>query len=413
MFTAGAIETGCEFCSEEAAAKSLKVPLPQAMKRAAQATGVSEGTIRKIKNEVSTLDKTEVLSTPGKHRKRPIDRNCEIDDFDKCVIRQTVQDFYVQQKKVPSLKKLLPVLREKLNFHWNKESLRKVLHSMNFRWKKCANKRKFLIERPDIVFWRNNYLRKMRQSRKRAEINVNSKNRLIIVHAGSSTGFIPGAQLIYKASTKTGDYHGQMNYENFEKWVLEKLIPNLRPKSVVCMDNAPYHTKVANPTPTKYSTKKEMTDWLINNGIECDRKMRKAELYSLIDRNLPKEIIYKIDSIIKENGHYVLRLPPYHCDLNAIEYVWSSVKRLIKERNITGDLSLENLQNLLCDALGGVSSKEWEAHCRHVEKLENSYWEKDGILEEVVDELVVQIGSTESDSDSEETESCDSDSEFF
>ncbi|KAF8764364.1 hypothetical protein HNY73_022443 [Argiope bruennichi] len=241
---------------------------------------------------------------------------------------------------------------------------------MNFRWKKCANKRKFLIERPDIVFWRNNYLRKMRQYRKSkcqivfidetwvdsnltfrkcwqsdtisgAEINVNSKNRLIIVHAGSSTGFIPGAQLIYKASTKTGDYHGQMNYENFEKWVLEKLIPNLRPKSVVCMDNAPYHTKVANPTPTKY------------------------------------------------------------------------IKRLIKERNITGDLSLENLQNLLCDALGGVSSKEWEAHCRHVEKLENSYWEKDGILEEVVDELVVQIGSTESDSDSEETESCDSDSEFF
>ncbi|KAF8777600.1 hypothetical protein HNY73_014441 [Argiope bruennichi] len=112
----------------------------------------------------------------------------------------------------------------------------------------------------------------------RSRINVNSKNRLIIVHAGSSTGFIPGAQLIYKASTKTGDYHGQMNYENFEKWVLEKLIPNLRPKSVVCMDNAPYHTKVANPTPTKYSTKKEMTDWLINNGIECDMKMRKAEL---------------------------------------------------------------------------------------------------------------------------------------
>ncbi|GBM36877.1 hypothetical protein AVEN_82861-1 [Araneus ventricosus] len=58
-----------EFCIEEAAAKSLKVPLPQAMKRASQATGVLEFTIRKIRNEVSVLDETEVLSTPGKHRK--------------------------------------------------------------------------------------------------------------------------------------------------------------------------------------------------------------------------------------------------------------------------------------------------------------------------------------------------------
>ncbi|KAF8782117.1 hypothetical protein HNY73_012444 [Argiope bruennichi] len=159
---------------------------------------------------------------------------------------------------------------------------------MNFRWKKCANKRKFLIERPDIVFWRNNYLRKMRQYRKSkcqivfidetwvdsnltfrkcwqsdtisgAEINVNSKNRLIIVHAGSSTGFIPGAQLIYKASTKTGDYHGQMNYENFEKWVLEKTHSKFAPKKVRVHGQCSISHKVANPTPTKYSTKKEMT----------------------------------------------------------------------------------------------------------------------------------------------------------
>ncbi|GBN44927.1 hypothetical protein AVEN_155621-1 [Araneus ventricosus] len=155
-----------EFCIEEAAAKSLKVPLPQAMKRVSQATGVLEFTIRKIRNEVSVLDETEVLSTPGKHRKSSSHQKFEFDDFDKCVIRQTIQDFYIQQKKVPSLRKIFPVLTKKLNFQWKKESLRKVMHSMNFRWKKCANKRKVLIERPDIVFWRNNYLRKMRQYRK-------------------------------------------------------------------------------------------------------------------------------------------------------------------------------------------------------------------------------------------------------
>lgn len=294
-----------EFCSSEASSKSVLIPLPQALKRASRASGVSEASIKKIRNEVSALGSSTVLKSPGKHRKRPSERNCEIDDFDKCVIRQTIQDFYIRERKVPSLRKLLPVLKEKIGFSWKKDTLCKVLHSMNFRWKKCANERKVLMERPDIVFWRHKYLREMKRHRKAGRpivyidetwvdsnltfkkcwqddtvlgvtANVNAKNRLIVVHAGSSTGFLTDAELVYKASTKSGDYHGQMNYENFKKWVLEKLLPNLQPNSVVCMDNAPYHTTVENRTPTKYSTKKVMIEWLKNNGIDCDEQMRKA-----------------------------------------------------------------------------------------------------------------------------------------
>ncbi|GBM37238.1 hypothetical protein AVEN_244932-1 [Araneus ventricosus] len=105
------------------------------MESASQATGVSKFTI-KLKLEMKfqfwiklthtyptdreqpgsefggmrgyeVLDETKVLRTPGKHSKRPIHRNCEIDDFDKCFIRQTIQYFYIQQKKTPSLRKLL------------------------------------------------------------------------------------------------------------------------------------------------------------------------------------------------------------------------------------------------------------------------------------------------------------------
>ncbi|XP_035216204.1 uncharacterized protein LOC118189628 [Stegodyphus dumicola] len=160
-----------------------------------------------------------------------------------------------------------------------------------------------------------------------AQINVSSKNRLIVVHAGSYAGFVPGAQLVYNAS-------------------VEKLLPNLRRQSVVCMDNAPYHTKTEDPTPTKYATKQTLVNWLMKKTICCDPKMRKAELFNVIECNRPKKVIYKIDNIIKENGHHVVRLPPYHCDLNKIEYVWSSVKRLNRERNVTGDLSLKILKNL-------------------------------------------------------------------
>jgi hypothetical protein len=47
--------------------------------------------------------------------------------------------------------------------------------------------------------------------------------------------------LMYKAGTTTGDYHGQMNSGNFEKWITVQVIPNLPPSSTVVMDNAPYH----------------------------------------------------------------------------------------------------------------------------------------------------------------------------
>jgi hypothetical protein len=37
----------------------------------------------------------------------------------------------------------------------------------------------------------------------------NASNRLIMVHVGSSAGFLKDAELVYKAGTPTGDYHGR------------------------------------------------------------------------------------------------------------------------------------------------------------------------------------------------------------
>ena len=68
---------------------------------------------------------------------------------------------------------------------------------------------------------------------------ISKEPRLIIVHAGGRTGFVPGAFLIFESNRKTGDYHHEMNAENYKKWLTEKLIPNLPPNSVLIIDNAP------------------------------------------------------------------------------------------------------------------------------------------------------------------------------
>lgn len=76
-------------------------------------------------------------------------------------------------------------------------------------------------------------------------IIISSGNRLILLHSGSKEGFLDGAMLLYKAGSSGGDYHRQMNHVNFEKWAREKLVSNLPSDSVVTMDNAPYHSVLA------------------------------------------------------------------------------------------------------------------------------------------------------------------------
>jgi hypothetical protein len=42
---------------------------------------------------------------------------------------------------------------------------------------------------------------------------------------------------MFKSETKSGDYHHEMNFDNDEKWLKTKLIPNLPPNSVLLVDN--------------------------------------------------------------------------------------------------------------------------------------------------------------------------------
>jgi hypothetical protein len=109
------------------------------------------------------------------------------------------------------------------------------------------------------------------------------------LHVGSINCFLQNAELIYKAGNSTGDYHGQMNHVNFEKWVRDKLIPSLPTNSVVVMDNAPYHSVQVDKVPLKYSVKTEIIVWLRKKGISRDEKMCEQQFFSLVAANKQRE----------------------------------------------------------------------------------------------------------------------------
>lgn len=49
--------------------------------------------------------------------------------------------------------------------------------------------------------------------------------------------FVPKIQVQKAGSTR--DYHGQISSANFEKWRVEKLVPNIPPHVVIVLNNTP------------------------------------------------------------------------------------------------------------------------------------------------------------------------------
>nr|XP_049694765.1 uncharacterized protein LOC126054218 isoform X1 [Helicoverpa armigera] len=336
--------------------------------------------------------------------------------------------------QVPTLRNLLPVVREDLGYDGSREHLRKILHSLGFSYKKCKTDRSALIEKPNIAAKREQYLKIIMENRNlplelQKEIiyldesyihssyklkkcwqsvdvsgvkhNISKGKRYIIVHAGSEKGFVPNALLIFSGTNKNDDYHSEMNKYNFTKWVTEKLIPNLREPSIIVMDNAPYHSVVLNKAPTSGSKVAEIKLWLLDNNITFEDSLRKPQLLMLVKQHKP-EPIYEIDHILGDHGHTVVRLPPYHCDLNPIELIWGIAKHKIASVNVgSTDIKVAAEQ-----AFSDITAEDWKNSCKHVMKIEKEYYDRGAIMYEQM-ELVINLRD-DSSSDSELEYSSDS-----
>ena len=236
------------------------------------------------------------------------------------------------------------------------------MKEIGFRWVKTKNNRPVLTEIHEIRAMRIHYLQNIKKFREEGRtvvyqdetyihssrtlpytwndqiqpggyaVPVAKGQRLIIVHAGSQYGFVPNTLLIFKSNQKTGDYHDNMNADNYRRWIEEKLVPNLPANSVLVIDNASYHNVQLEKTPTSNSTKRDMQDWLTRHAIPFRPDMVKAELYEVVKMYKSNFKTYLIDQILQSQGHLVLRLPPYHPELNPIEMMWSEIKRGVAEK---------------------------------------------------------------------------------
>lgn len=277
---------------EREAKEGLIMPLNKVKERVIQATGISKNSYYKIKKggqAISEGASTTCFETPNKKREKK-NTKCSLDDFDHGCIRRIVYNFYLTDKEVPTVKKVNLKLKEAgVSFCGSDRTLHRVLKKLGFKWRKTQDNRMILLEKNNIRQARISYLRSISlyrsQSRPIIYVDetyihathttpyswtddspqglrapVSKGKRLITVHAGWECGFIDNALLIFPSGTKSGDYHSEMNYVNFCRWMKEKLLPNIPPNSVIVLDNASYHNVLAVNNPTSNTKKQDMLE---------------------------------------------------------------------------------------------------------------------------------------------------------
>lgn len=367
------------------------VLIKQIQDRVAKATGISRRSVQRIMKEARNGEGGPRFCTP--HVKRPRRRKTtNIDNFNKCVIRRIFCEFYHTKGHHPPNKTLLSVLRERINFKGSDWSLRYIINKLGFRRKKCCSKYKILIEKSEIREKRLSYLQALAQYKKEGRPVVYTYKMYIhsylIIHAASEIGFIHNALFIFESDVQSDVQH---NSEIYEHWLREKLIPNLPPKSVVVVDEMSYNVTLIS-VPTSSSRRADMVTWLLQHNIPFEKEMYKPELHRLIKLNKNKFTVFKLDTLLAEYGHSVLRLPKYHADLNPLDQVWAAIiKEFVADRINT--LIFSDLINVIKEKLNLIVKDEWFSIYKSIQETEKNYLLTELVIDEATEKVMSDVAS--------------------
>jgi len=395
-----------------------KLKAKEMIKIISEESGIGQRTVSVTLSEYRNKG---TVSSPNKTKVRPTVTE-KVDDFDQDAIRKKVHEFW-HRREIPTLKKILTAVNKDTTLpNFSETSLRRLLKHLNFEYVR-KSRNSALIERIDIVCWRRRYLQAIKEYRQLGrpiyyldetwvnagettsktwvDKTVNSPRdaflrglttgqkepsgkgkRLIVVHIGSSDGFVVGGLLCFESKKNTGDYHDEMNGDAFYDW-FANILPLLRENAVIVMDNASYHSVKKHKFPVRSWKKQEIIDWLTDKGEVPDQTMLKEQLLERVQILKPQFNEYVIDELAKSADKTVLRLPPYHCELNPIEMAWASVKNYVKMNNST--FKMNDVKKLLEEGVERVTPDMWKNYVDHIIKVEEKFWQVDFISNELLD----------------------------
>ncbi|CAH1992238.1 unnamed protein product [Acanthoscelides obtectus] len=193
--------------------------------------------------------------------------------FENKLKKMTLTKVPLEEKnEIPTIDKILKQVNDDEDLpNFKRSTFHKLLKELDFRFLKTG-RNSLLIEKEEIVIWRREYLRKIRQFRAEGRkiyyldetwVNAGHTQGKVwtlsytnLKRVSSVDGFVPEALWAFE-SKKTGDYHEEMDGNSFENW-FKKFLPTLDDNAIIVMDNAPYHSRKLEKIPTMATKKADI-----------------------------------------------------------------------------------------------------------------------------------------------------------
>jgi len=490
---------------------------------ASEQLNISKPFLSKVRKAFVDAD-CMVITGPGPRGRKPsaIYNGKSLDPEHVALLENWVMKMN-EEKGGVTAKKLQCRFKADLNILVSKQMIRYVLTRLGYEWGsakkvsrkvlKCKNREKqiheYLIKYADalkrqesgevvIVYMDETYCHQNHSSNytwynpKLGQSNIvrvgsGKGARFIIVHAISADGLLnvsgqerqeldtedlteqdssKTAEWVFEGPRRKGDYHKNMNGDNFMKWVKHRLLPafkamygeNENPRGVakklaLVLDNAPYHHVHDDDfTDVSAMNRQEVLSFLIvtakmseitivRNGVEVKAnvfvaagqerasgknspkvdELKAAAKSFLITR--PDLTRTKLKKLFSELGYELIFTPPYTPSLQPIELTWSNMKRYVSEEFAPGRTIPQTRQHIYegfygvpeDDEKNGYTPQTARNHIEHCHKSCNYFIQQDPLLKGTIDALEVvnaREGIQDANAEQEDPELTDNDTFF-
>lgn len=379
-------------------------------------SGIGLRLIKKVVNEYRESKKTGYVKPPP-DRKNNYE---QIDDSNKIAIRKKIHAYWLR-REIPTIQKVLWAIKKDSDLSNITRSLfYQILKELNFKYSKSKQNRA-LIEREDLVLWRQKYISDIRRYRSEGRkiyyldemlIRANSCFRdlyvagfytrpenetdkgkcLIALHIGSAEGFVDGGFMCFEPKKNATNCHDEINSDLFYDWFCG-VLPRLDDNCIIVMDNVTNHSLKKDLIPTLDWRKENIIKWLVSKNCVADQSMIKYRLMEMVNQIKPLYDKNLIDEEALKTNKVVLRLPPLHDELNPIQLALLMVKNHVKTHNTTWKLS--DVQKLIKEGIQLLTPDTWSNFVSYAIEEENKLYDIDFAVDEVLDSAIDQFQTTE------------------
>ena len=383
-----------------------------------QYTGVARSLVATITKSVKQTGNVPVSTMPGnRHQPSAIALPTE----------GRIRDFVFEKHRqgaICNAKHIHALLKDEFGLEVHERTVQRHLKRLGFRWLRTKNRPRSLREKAEIRQQRHDYLYEIRKNRQLppeqqfqlvyldesflhhhhgGQYSWFSENdfvermsgkgrRWCFIHAMTEAALIEGAFLAFEAKKAKGDYHRQFDWDMFQRWFNEQLLPNISPRSLIVLDRCPFHTVCRDGIVPSQMRKAELQHWLTDRGIGWAEQWLRARLMEEVDYHRDKKPM--VELFAEEQGHKLLFLPVHHPELNPIELIWATVKNYCGGAFTNSTSFKDQRQHLEESFKKDITSEHCQNVYKHVQAIEEKYWQTDLMFDddiEVEDEEFRQL----------------------